>query len=124
MSDESPSPEDWKTRVVGVANMAKSMATMICDEQPDVPQPESLVDLDSFSMVQVLLELENTTGLNLLERFEVFSGKTFEDLAEFVVRMAEAENATERLDEASAVYRPDDAESVPPAGMTENPIGG
>ncbi|WP_152436822.1 hypothetical protein [Nocardiopsis xinjiangensis] len=90
--------------------MAQNMATMICDEQPDVPKPESVADLDSFSMVQVLLEMENTTGLNLLERFEGFNGKLFTDLAAFVVRIAEEEGVLERLDEVSAVYRPENLE--------------
>lgn len=120
MSDEGRSPEDSRIRVEGVARMAKNMATMICDEQPDVPQPESVTDLDSFSMVQVLLELENTTGLNLLERFEGFKGTLFDDLAVFVVRVAEEEGALERLDEVSAVYRPDEDTEGLPVPATEH----
>jgi len=104
--------------------MAKNMATMICDEQPDVPQPESVTDLDSFSMVQVLLELENTTGLNLLERFEGFKGTLFDDLAVFVVRVAEEEGTLDRLDEVSAVYRPDEDAEGSPVPVAEHSSNG
>lgn len=81
------------TLVDEVERLVRGTAEMICAEQPDVPQPESLRDLDSFSMVQVLLELENTTQLKLLERLEGFQGETFRDLAEFIVRFTAEEDA-------------------------------
>ena len=59
-------------------------AKSICADQPDVPEPKSLGDLDSFSFVQVILELENITGNKILERLEHFKGDTFEDLAAFI----------------------------------------
>lgn len=81
--------------------MVTKTAYLICDEQPDVPQPESLTDMDSFSLVQVLLELENTTDMKLLERLEDFQGESFRDLAEFIVRLAQADSEETR-DEAGA----------------------
>ncbi|GAA0821063.1 hypothetical protein ACFQVD_33845 [Streptosporangium amethystogenes subsp. fukuiense] len=86
MSDNDLATDVDLTLVDDVERMVRGTAEMICAEQPDVPQPESLHDLDSFSMVQILLELENTTQLKLLERFEGFQGETFRDLAEFIVK--------------------------------------
>ncbi|MET8049798.1 MULTISPECIES: hypothetical protein [unclassified Streptosporangium] len=86
MSDNDLATDVDLTLVDDVERMVRGIAEMICAEQPDVPQPESLHDLDSFSMVQILLELENTTQLKLLERFEGFQGETFRDLAEFIVK--------------------------------------
>lgn len=80
------------TLVDDVEQTVRKTAFMICDEQPDVPRPETLRDLDSFSMVQVLLELENITSMKLLERFEEFSGETFRDLAEYIVRLAQRDD--------------------------------
>ncbi|WP_326645863.1 hypothetical protein OG884_14470 [Streptosporangium sp. NBC_01755] len=87
MSDNDLATDVDLTLVDDVERMVRGTAEMICAEQPDVPQPESLHDLDSFSMVQILLELENTTQLKLLERFEGFQGETFRDLAEFIVKL-------------------------------------
>ncbi|WP_062346029.1 hypothetical protein [Herbidospora yilanensis] len=83
------------TLVDEVERMVRGTAEMICAEQPDVPQPDSLRDLDSFSMVQVLLELENTTQLKLLEKLEGFQGETFRDLAEFIVQTTAEEEAAQ-----------------------------
>ncbi|MGW0809536.1 hypothetical protein [Nonomuraea sp. NPDC002799] len=93
MSDNDLAAGVDLTLVDDVERMVRGTAEMICAEQPDVPQPESLHDLDSFSMVQVLLELENVTHLKLLERFEGFEGETFRDLAEFIVRFTTADDA-------------------------------
>jgi acyl carrier protein len=68
--------------------VVRNTAEMICAEQPDVPRPEALTDLDSFSLVQILLELENQLKMKLLERVDAFEGATFRDLADFIVRLA------------------------------------
>jgi len=70
-------PEELLPTVVATAKS-------ICADQPDMSEPNSLGDLDSFSFVQVILELENITGKKLLERLEHFKGDTFEDLAAFI----------------------------------------
>ncbi len=76
--------------------VVRTTAEMICAEQPDVPKPESLYDLDSFSMVQILLELENTLQMKLLERLEGFEGTTFRDVGLFIIRMAQEDDALAR----------------------------
>jgi acyl carrier protein len=63
----------------------RNTAKMICAEQPDVPEPEVLKDLDSFSFVQVILEIENEYNVRVLERLDDFIGGTFEDLADFIL---------------------------------------
>ncbi|MBB5958547.1 acyl carrier protein [Saccharothrix tamanrassetensis] len=94
MSDNNLAAKVDLTLVDEVEEMVRNTAQLICSEQPDVPEPQSLVDLDSFSMVQILLELENTTGMKLLERFENFQeGETFRDLAAFIVRLAAEDDA-------------------------------
>ncbi|MEV4752945.1 hypothetical protein AB0K21_41930 [Streptosporangium sp. NPDC049248] len=98
MSDKDLAAGVDLTLIDDVERMVRGTAEMICAEQPDVPQPESLHDLDSFSMVQVLLELENTTQLKLLERFEGFEGETFRDLAEFIVRFTAKDDDEQRQD--------------------------
>lgn len=80
------------TDVDKVEEAVQYMAQTICAEQPDMPEPKTLRDLDSFSMVQVLLELENYTERKLLEKFENFSGETFRDLAEFIVKTVAEED--------------------------------
>jgi hypothetical protein len=76
--------------------VVRTTAEMICAEQPDVPKPDSLYDLDSFSMVQILLELENTLQMKLLERLDGFEGTTFRDVGEFIIRMAQEDDALAR----------------------------
>jgi hypothetical protein len=86
--------EDLDQEVLdGLEKTVRETAVMICAEQPDVPQPENLADMDSFSMVQVLLELENVLGRKLLERMEEFRGESFRDLAGFIARLKSEENA-------------------------------
>lgn len=86
---------DWAA-VDELAKAVEETAHTICAEQPDVPQATNLRDLDSFSMVQVLLELENNLDMKLLENMERFEGESYRDLAEFIVRLAyEAEAEAE-----------------------------
>jgi hypothetical protein len=79
--------------------VVRNTAEMICAEQPDVPQPEALRDLDSFSLVQILLELENQLKMKLLERVDAFEGATFRDLADFIVRLAYLDEIEKELAE-------------------------
>lgn len=92
-------------RVDELEQKVRETAQMICAEQPDVPEPESLLDLDSFSVVQVLLELENSLDLKLLERMEDFQGETFRDLAEFILRPP-------GQDDEAAASEPDPADAA------------
>ncbi|WP_179956973.1 hypothetical protein [Amycolatopsis anabasis] len=64
----------------------KEIAKMICAEQPDVPEPETVKDLDSFSFVQVILEVENEYNIKILENLDEFSGESFDDLADFILK--------------------------------------
>jgi acyl carrier protein len=87
----------WAPKLVDeVEEIVRHTAKMICAEQPDVPEPDSLRDLDSFSLVQVLLELENQLKMKLLERMENFEGETFRDLAELIVRLAYQDEEEQR----------------------------
>jgi acyl carrier protein len=96
------------TNVDDVEEMVREIARMICAEQPDMPEPESLRDLDSFSVVQVLLEVENTTDRKLLEKFEDFTeGEEFRDLAAYIVKIVAEEDAAPA--EAPAAAAPEDA---------------
>ncbi|WP_410672782.1 hypothetical protein [Amycolatopsis sp. cmx-4-68] len=96
------------TNVDDVEEMVREIARMICAEQPDMPEPESLRDLDSFSVVQVLLEVENTTDRKLLEKFEDFTeGEEFRDLAAYIVKIVAEEDAAPA--EAPAAETPDAA---------------
>ncbi|WP_164414857.1 hypothetical protein [Streptomyces salinarius] len=65
------------------------IAIDVCAEQPDVPEPKELRDLDSFSIVQVMLEIENELDMRLLEELEGFEGTTFREIAEHVVDVTE-----------------------------------
>ena len=97
------------TLVDEVEKMVRNTAQLICAEQPDVPEPQTLHDLDSFSMVQILLELENTTGMKLLEKFEDFKeGETFRDLATFIVGLAaEGDEETGPGEDTGETKRPE-----------------
>ncbi|MFG1641375.1 hypothetical protein ACGFMK_13910 [Amycolatopsis sp. NPDC049252] len=91
------------TNVDDVEEMVREIARMICAEQPDMPEPESLRDLDSFSVVQVLLEVENTTDRKLLEKFEDFTeGEEFRDLAAYIVKIVAEEDAAPADADAAA----------------------
>ncbi|MGW4375257.1 hypothetical protein ACWEJ7_16500 [Streptomyces albidoflavus] len=78
-------------------------AVAICAEQPDVPEPKELVDLDSFSMVQVLLDLENELDMKILEELEGFEGRTFREIAQHIAGVAEQGGTAEEF--AAAVRR-------------------
>ncbi|EIE98981.1 hypothetical protein [Saccharomonospora glauca] len=89
--------ENDRVLVDALTDLVRRTAYQICGEQPGVPQPEQLSDLDSFSVVQVLLELEKSTELMLLEELGSFRGSTFEELAENIVEIARDRNATPEL---------------------------
>lgn len=61
------------------------------EPQFDLPEPQSMEDLDSFSVVQLVLALEDHYSAMLLEEITSFKGKTFEDLADFIAPRIEAE---------------------------------
>ncbi|MFI0979450.1 hypothetical protein ACH4SP_20930 [Streptomyces sp. NPDC021093] len=77
--------------------LIRRTAATICAEQPDIPEPEELRDLDSFSMVQVVLDLENSLDVKVLEELEGFDGRTFRELAELVEELAERKDASAAL---------------------------
>ncbi|MBB6421370.1 hypothetical protein [Streptomyces sp. AK010] len=88
LAQKSNTYENLDPQVVDkLEETVRETAIKICAEQPDVPEPANLADLDSFSMVQVLLELENILDRKILERLEEFEGKSFRDLAEFIARL-------------------------------------
>jgi hypothetical protein len=91
--DENGAADIDLTSVDQVEELVRSIAKVICAEQPDMPEPQSLADMDSFSVVQTLLEVENSTGRKLLEKFENFSyGEEFRDLAAHIVSIIVWEN--------------------------------
>ncbi|SDH94031.1 hypothetical protein SAMN05421505_12754 [Sinosporangium album] len=51
----------------------------------DLPEPTDMDDLDSFSVVQLVLALEDIYGVLLLEDMPSFKNKSFDDLADFVM---------------------------------------
>jgi hypothetical protein len=94
------------TDVGQLTEMVRDIAVQICAEQPDMPEPHGLRDLDSFSIVQMLLEIENTTGHKILEKFETYAGGLeFADLAAFLVRSFAEDDAD---DPGAATQRPGD----------------
>ncbi|MET0234370.1 MAG: hypothetical protein ABW224_07010 [Kibdelosporangium sp.] len=91
--DENGVAEVDLTNVDEVEKLVREIARVICDEQPDMPEPQSLADMDSFSVVQMLLQIENATGRKLLEKFESYSyGEEFRDLATHIVAIVIWEN--------------------------------
>ena len=54
---------------------------MLTSGEPDVEEPNDLGDLDSFSVVQLILSLEDYYQVPLLEDMPTFEGKTFEEPA-------------------------------------------
>jgi hypothetical protein len=91
--------------------VVRDTAIMICAEQPDVPRPESLSDLDSFSLVQVLLELENVLNMRLLEKMEHYEGPSFRELATFIARIAYQDAIDKEEHEASVAAIPEPSTS-------------
>lgn len=51
----------------------------------EIPDPSELGTLDSFSVILLILALEDTYGVPLLEDMAGFDGKDFDDLADFVI---------------------------------------
>ncbi|MFD7914889.1 hypothetical protein ACFV30_29900 [Streptomyces sp. NPDC059752] len=90
--------------------LIRRTAAVICAEQPDVPEPQELRELDSFSMVQVVLDLENSLEVKVLEELEGFSGATFRELAEYVTEVALRTDDADRF--AGAVRRALEQDSV------------
>jgi len=54
-----------------------------------LPEGMTLADLDSFSVVQLVLSLEDAYSVELLEDIAEFNGRTFEELGEFVALRVE-----------------------------------
>ncbi|GLX23052.1 MULTISPECIES: hypothetical protein [Streptomyces] len=86
--DNETVAEETPTFIEEFTELIRRTAAVICAEQPDVPEPEELRDLDSFSMVQVLLDLENELDLKVLEGLEGFNGRTFQEIAEHIAEIA------------------------------------
>ncbi|WP_150251037.1 hypothetical protein [Nocardiopsis deserti] len=66
--------------------MAQAKAVLIfasSDPQAEIPDP-SMDDMDSFSIVQIILMLEEVYNASLLEELSEFTGKTFEEMAGFL----------------------------------------
>jgi hypothetical protein len=100
--DENRAAEVDLTDVDKVEELVRGTAITICAEQPDMPEPQSLSDMDSFSVVQMLLEIENVSGRKLLEKFEDYAyGEEFRDLAEHIVAIVTWENANPDWDPTS-----------------------
>ncbi|MEE2041632.1 hypothetical protein Q8791_30865 [Nocardiopsis sp. CT-R113] len=54
------------------------------EPQFDLPEPSQMSDLDSFSIVQLVLALEDVYNVSILEDMSEFSGESFEDLTQFI----------------------------------------
>ncbi|GAA1439535.1 hypothetical protein [Nocardiopsis tropica] len=54
------------------------------EPQFDLPEPSQMSDLDSFSIVQLVLALEDVYNVSILEDMSEFSGESFEDLTLFI----------------------------------------
>lgn len=88
MTDGVRTPSARAELVGEVTDLIRRIADMICGEQPGVPRPEDFTELDSFSVVQVLIELEGRLGVELLERLEAFRIGSFSELGSVVVEIA------------------------------------
>ncbi|MFF1946128.1 hypothetical protein ACFVWF_28795 [Rhodococcus qingshengii] len=88
MPDRVRTPIDRAELERDVTQFVRKTADMICGEQPGVPHPEKFTDLDSFSVVQVLIELETRLGVELLERLESIQIYSFSELGSAVVEIA------------------------------------
>ncbi|MEU8207514.1 hypothetical protein [Streptosporangium sp. NPDC050280] len=51
----------------------------------EIPEPSDLGNLDSFSIILLILALEDTYGVPLLDDMAGFTGRNFDDLADFVI---------------------------------------
>ncbi|MFF0744434.1 hypothetical protein ACFYVL_28940 [Streptomyces sp. NPDC004111] len=97
MSDNETNTVSDPLFIEEFTELIRRTAATICAEQPDIPEPEELSDLDSFSMVQVVLDLENALGVKVLEQLEGFGGRTFRELAELIEELAHREDASAAL---------------------------
>jgi hypothetical protein len=123
--DENRAAEVDLTDVNKVEELVRSTATTICAEQPDMPEPQSLSDMDSFSVVQMLLEIENVSGRKLLEKFEDYAyGEDFHDLAEHIVAIVTWENANPDWDPTSEEEYNPGGEDATVAKAEETPANG
>ncbi|WFE36496.1 hypothetical protein [Micromonospora sp. WMMD975] len=111
--------EELTKAVDELTDVVTRTARMICAEQPDVPEPGSLQDMDSFSMVQMLLELENGLDMKLLEKMEGFRGESFRDLARFIVRVRGEEQAADSAGEEQAADSAGAAQATDRAGAAQ-----
>lgn len=59
----------------------------------EVPDGMDLMDLDSFSVVQLILSLEDSYSVDLLDDMSSFEGQSLDDLALFVAVRVEAKRA-------------------------------
>ncbi|MFE1174093.1 hypothetical protein [Streptomyces sp. NPDC058773] len=111
------------TAVVGaLTDLVRDTAYMICGEQPGVPQPKLLTDLDSFSSVQLMLELEKSVEVMLLEDLGYFEGTTFGDMAVHILTIAdkkgELDGLVERMRRIADERQPAATDPLPTGGTT------
>ncbi len=59
------------------------------EPQYDLPQPEAMIDLGSFAVVQLTLMIEDLYDVELLEDMVNFKGETFEEFADFIIQRIE-----------------------------------
>ncbi|RKS06877.1 hypothetical protein DFP74_2527 [Nocardiopsis sp. Huas11] len=67
--------------------MAQAKAVLIftsTNPQDEIPEPSTMDDLDSFSIVQIILMMEEVYNASFLEEMSDFKGKTFEEMAAFL----------------------------------------
>lgn len=72
------------------------------DPQLELPEPKDMNDLGSFAVVQLVLLLEDTYDVLLMEDMPSFAGSSFEDLADFVAVRIEAGRKAQEVEEAGA----------------------
>jgi len=110
--DDHPGDERVAEALSDLAELIKITATGICDEHPDVPEPHHMLDMDSFSIVHVLLELDNSLDMELLENMEEHRGETFENLASFIMILADEKGElSELIDRIDDIEYHDDTET-------------
>lgn len=51
----------------------------------EIPDPSELGNLDSFSIILLILALEDAYAIPLLEDMGTFGGKDFDDMADFII---------------------------------------
>lgn len=68
-----------------LAARVRQIASTVCEVDPDTVAAMTLADLDSFTFVQLVLELEHILDVLVLEELVNFSGNTFDDLAVFIL---------------------------------------